>query len=55
MNDTLKFFYDVITDSYGVPSSGNGNEPKIVCETFFETECNTTHVVPAPTDEPLQV
>ena len=39
-------------DSYGV---SGGNEQKIVCETFFETECNTTHVVPAPTDEPLQV
>ncbi len=36
-------------------ATGGQNEPKIVCETFFETECNTTHVVPAPTDEPLQV
>ena len=31
----------------------NNVEPKIVCETFFETACNTTHVVPAPGDEPL--
>ena len=31
----------------------NAVEPKIVCETFFETACNTTHVVPAPGDEPL--
>ena len=31
----------------------NKVEPKIVCETFFETACNTTHVVPAPGDEPL--
>lgn len=37
-------------------SSFNNNvEPKIVCETFFETACNTTDVVPAPGDEPLPV
>ena len=34
-------------------NSYNNVEPKIVCETFFETACNTTHVVPAPGDEPL--
>ena len=39
-------------DKYGAPSQ---NEPKIVCETFFETACNTTDVVPAPGDEPLPV
>lgn len=33
----------------------NSVEPKIVCETFFETACNTTDVVPAPGDEPLPV
>ena len=39
-------------DKYGAPRQ---NEPKIVCETFFETACNTTDVVPAPGDEPLPV
>jgi hypothetical protein len=34
---------------------GSNSEPKIVCETFFETACNTTDVVPAPGDEPLPV
>ena len=34
---------------------GNAVDPKIVCETFFETACNTTDVVPAPGDEPLPV
>ena len=33
----------------------NPEGPKIVCETFFETACNTTDVVPAPGDEPLPV
>ena len=33
----------------------NKVEPKIVCETFFETECNTTKIIPAPGDEPLDV
>ena len=39
-------------DKYGAPSQ---SDPKIVCETFFETACNTTDVVPAPGDEPLPV
>jgi len=38
-------------DDGGAP----GNEPEIVCETFFETECNTTAVVPSPDTEPLDV
>ena len=36
-------------------SSGASNDPKVVCETFFETECNTTKIIPAPGDEPLDV
>jgi len=36
------------------PSTGSA-EPKIVCETFFETECNTTTVAPASDVEPLDV
>lgn len=47
-----KFFLDTYGES---DSFGNPNDPKIVCETFYETECNTTHVIPAPSDEPLQV
>ena len=35
--------------------SNSNNDAKIVCETFFETACNTTDVVPAPGDEPLPV
>ena len=41
-------------DKYGAPSQ-NQIDPKIVCETFYETACNTTDVVPAPGDEPLPV
>ena len=33
----------------------NANNDNIVCETFFETECNTTDVLPEPGDEPLAV
>ncbi len=35
--------------------NAGSQEPKIVCETFFETACNTTDVIPAPGDEPLPV
>ena len=31
------------------------SEPNIVCETFFETECNTTTVAPSNDVEPLDV
>jgi len=33
----------------------SSSDPKIVCETFFETECNTTKIIPSPGDEPLDV
>ena len=36
-------------------SKSSSSDPKIVCETFFETECNTTKIIPAPGDEPLDV
>lgn len=36
-------------------TAGGGGEPDIVCETFFETECNTTTVAPSLDTEPLDV
>ena len=38
------------SNSFGSPAPD-----KIVCNTFFETECNTTDVIPDPGDEPLPV
>ena len=42
------------TDSGPTPY-GQRDDRRVVWQTFYETMCNTTDVVPAPGDEPLAV
>ena len=37
------------------PQRSSLNSDNVVCETFFETTCNTTDIIPDPGDEPVAV